>query len=75
MARKPSAIARELLRNFPKGRRRRGGRRRGRKQPADQENGQPQEVKAVETVEEERDDVEAPETADDAGQDEETEAA
>src|ERR671912_720979 len=25
MARKPSAIARELLRNFPKGRRRRGG--------------------------------------------------
>jgi len=29
MARKPSAIARELLRNFPKGRRRRGGRRRG----------------------------------------------
>ena len=34
MARKPSAIARELLRNFPKGRRRRGGRRRGRKQPA-----------------------------------------
>jgi ribonuclease E len=32
MARKPSALARELLRNFPKGRRRRGGgrRRRGR---------------------------------------------
>jgi superfamily II DNA or RNA helicase len=28
MARKPSALARELLRNFPKGRRRRGGRRR-----------------------------------------------
>ena len=28
MARKPSAIARELLRNFPKGRRRRAGRRR-----------------------------------------------
>jgi hypothetical protein len=27
MARKPSALARELLRNFPKGRRRRGGRR------------------------------------------------
>ena len=35
MARKPSALARELLRNFPKGRRRRGGRRRGKpKQPA-----------------------------------------
>jgi ribonuclease E len=44
MARKPSAIARELLRNFPKGRRRRGGRRRGRKQAPD---GEPQ----VETVE------------------------
>ena len=28
MARKPSALARELLRNFPKGRRRRGGRKR-----------------------------------------------
>jgi ribonuclease E len=28
MARKPSALARDLLRNFPKGRRRRGGRRR-----------------------------------------------
>jgi len=28
MARKPSALARELLKNFPKGRRRRGGRRR-----------------------------------------------
>ena len=28
MARKPSALARELLRNFPKGKRRRGGRRR-----------------------------------------------
>jgi len=28
LARKPSALARELLRNFPKGRRRRGGRRR-----------------------------------------------
>jgi superfamily II DNA or RNA helicase len=30
MARKPSSLARELLRNFPKGRRRRGGRRRKR---------------------------------------------
>src|SRR4029079_8524063 len=41
MARKPSAIARELLRNFPKGRRRRGGRRRGRKQSQNQQNGKP----------------------------------
>ena len=31
LARKPSALARELLRNFPKGRRRRGGRRRRRR--------------------------------------------
>jgi hypothetical protein len=31
MARKPSALARELLRNFPKGKRRRGGRRRRKK--------------------------------------------
>jgi ribonuclease E len=31
MARKPSALARELLRNFPKGKRRRGGRRRKKK--------------------------------------------
>ena len=30
LARKPSALARELLKNFPGGRRRRGGRRRGR---------------------------------------------
>jgi hypothetical protein len=42
LARKPSALARELLRNFPKGRRRRGGgrRRRGGKGPArDAQNG------------------------------------
>ena len=31
LARKPSALARELLRNFPKGKRRRGGRRRRKK--------------------------------------------
>ncbi len=31
MARKPSALARELLKNFPKGKRRRGGRRRKKK--------------------------------------------
>ena len=31
IARKPSALARELLRNFPKGSRRRGGRRRRKK--------------------------------------------
>jgi superfamily II DNA/RNA helicase len=37
MARKPSALARELLRNFPKGKRRRGGRRRRRKGAGDGE--------------------------------------
>ena len=37
MARKPSALARELLRNFPKGKRKRGGRRRRRKGGGDQE--------------------------------------
>jgi hypothetical protein len=47
MARKPSALARELLRNFPKGRRRRGGgrRRRGRGRPreaAEAGNGAPE---------------------------------
>src|SRR5205085_5956292 len=48
MARKPSALARELLRNFPKGRRRRGGRRR--KRPAGQEasgNGRREATEAV----------------------------
>ena len=50
MARKPSAIARELLRNFPKGRRRRGGRR-GRKQGRRRRGGGRgrREVKATQT--------------------------
>jgi hypothetical protein len=39
MARKPSALARELLRNFPKGRRRRGGRRRKRSGGGGSEDG------------------------------------
>ncbi len=41
MARKPQGLARELLRNFPKGKRRRGGRRRkrGGKQPQEQNGG------------------------------------
>jgi ribonuclease E len=38
MARKPSALARELLRNFPKGRRRRGGRRRRKQQNGEGES-------------------------------------
>src|SRR5204863_6497174 len=43
MARKPSALARDLLRNFPKGRRRRGGRRR---RKADGQDGKAQARKA-----------------------------
>ncbi|MFN2617187.1 MAG: DEAD/DEAH box helicase [Thermoleophilaceae bacterium] len=39
LARKPSALARELLRNFPKGKRRRGGRRRRRKGEPDARGG------------------------------------
>jgi hypothetical protein len=74
MARKPSAIARELLRNFPKGRRRRGGRRRGRKQGGDGNgNGKPQEVGTVEAVDEEA--LEGPETDDETPEGEENEAA
>jgi hypothetical protein len=42
MARKPSSLARELLRNFPKGRRRRGGRRR--KRPAGEGEGAPKKA-------------------------------
>jgi ribonuclease E len=49
MSRKPSALARELLRNFPKGRRRRSGRRRRGKGGDD--NGAAPETEAVETVE------------------------
>ena len=43
LARKPSALARELLRNFPKGRRRRGGRRRRKKGGTDADAGGQQE--------------------------------
>jgi ribonuclease E len=42
LARKPSALARELLRNFPKGRRRRGGRRRRKRGGGGDDNGQAQ---------------------------------
>jgi ribonuclease E len=45
MARKPSALARELLRNFPKGKRRRGGRRR-KKRGAGDSNGSADAVAA-----------------------------
>ncbi|MEA2430554.1 MAG: ribonuclease [Thermoleophilaceae bacterium] len=48
MSRKPSALARELLRNFPKGRRRRAGRRRRGK--GGDENGGAPEAETVEAV-------------------------
>jgi len=47
MARKPSALARELLRNFPKGRRRRGGGRRRRGKGRGASNGGRQEGTVV----------------------------
>jgi superfamily II DNA or RNA helicase len=50
MARKPSALARELLRNFPKGRRRRGGRRRKRK-GGGEDNGASEENGATQVLE------------------------
>ena len=65
MARKPSALARELLRNFPKGRRRRGGRRRGKpKQPAAaQAEATAEAVKAADEAETEKQVEEAAEKA------------
>jgi ribonuclease E len=50
MARKPSALARELLRNFPKGKRRRGGRRRRKKGGAAEEAQVAQNGAGVEAV-------------------------
>src|SRR3954449_6807409 len=53
LARKPSALARELLRDFPKGKRRRGGRRRRRRggggegEPAKGDGGKPRPDDAV----------------------------
>ena len=57
MARKPSALARELLRNFPKGRRRRSGRRRRGK--GGDENGTPPEAETMDTAAEGVDNEEA----------------
>ena len=57
MARKPSALARELLRNFPKGRRRRSGSRRRRGRDAEdavaaaEQNGAPAELDELEEAE------------------------
>jgi ribonuclease E len=56
MSRKPSALARELLRNFPKGRRRRAGRRRRGKGGDATDNGSAPEV--VEAVDADAGDVE-----------------
>jgi ribonuclease E len=61
MSRKPSALARELLRNFPKGRRRRAGRRRRGK--GGDENGAAPEVDGVEV--DESIDTDEPDSGDD----------
>jgi superfamily II DNA or RNA helicase len=67
-ARKPSAVARELLRNFPKGRRRRGGRRRKRKGGPEDGDAQRAKQQAGGAVLEEQDgqevDTDAPEPDD-----------
>jgi ribonuclease E len=60
MSRKPSALARELLRNFPKGRRRRAGRRRRGKGDAP-ENGSAPEVEGMDV------DDDGPDLDDDGG--------
>jgi hypothetical protein len=59
MARKPSALARELLRNFPKGKRRRGGRRRKKKGAGESEG----TTDAVATTQNGTTDADAPESA------------
>jgi ribonuclease E len=68
LARKPSALARELLRDFPKGKRRRGGRRRRRRGGGDAEPAQSDGPKgAAETAPDEAgaadDDAEEPAAA------------
>ncbi len=68
LARKPSALARELLRDFPKGKRRRGGRRRRRRGGAEAEPAQDEAAKRQDGAQ--PDEAEAPD--DDA---EETAAA
>jgi ribonuclease E len=55
MARKPSALARELLKNFPKGKRRRGGRRRRKKGGGEAESAEADVPMTQETPGEEQD--------------------
>src|SRR3954462_465216 len=66
MARKPSALARELLRNFPKGRRRRGGRRRRRKGAGE---GDAEGVDGAEVTNAQRQKARSPESPPDKGPD------
>ncbi len=63
MARKPQGLARELLRNFPKGKRRRGGRRRKRGGKTDDQNGavETQETTTLEEGQEVEETTDAPE--------------
>ncbi|MEA2377448.1 MAG: ribonuclease [Thermoleophilaceae bacterium] len=60
MARKPSALARELLKNFPKGKRRRGGRRRRKKGGGDAEGADGAEVAVKRAKGQERQEPESP---------------
>ena len=70
MARKPSALARELLRNFPKGKRKRGGRRRRRKGGGDQEGAdEATVVQGQETSENTPEEAEAAESGSDDSDD------
>jgi ribonuclease E len=70
MARKPSALARELLRNFPKGKRRRGGRRRRRKGAGESEAAEAGGTVAETAAEAaQADSVEAPEPGEDTERD------
>jgi ribonuclease E len=71
MARKPSALARELLRNFPKGKRRRGGRRRRKKGAGEAEGAEAQQQQAQQAAEDQdtgEQDAVAAEDADDGGE-------
>jgi ribonuclease E len=68
MARKPSALARELLKNFPKGKRRRGGRRRRKRGGGDAEAAEGAEVTT--TTKKTRSKSPEPESPPDEGPDE-----
>ncbi len=79
MARKPSALARELLRNFPKGKRRRGGRRRRKKGGGDADAPETESTQKLDTGggrgRKKKDEREEREGRDDDGERDERDAA